>query len=244
MEASQPTSNPVFFCMNLFPILRVEPIVQVADKTRLDATKSFISPSGSFDEVYIQPSANDAPILVSTEAPFLDWVYGASGKIEATVVLVAASATASATQTIEVVTSEWDHLFSTDEDLRQHEPDILKWVVDGRSSFLDTHRRAQTLILKWLDKEGYVDIYGKPFTKEAIVDIEEVREWSTFLALKIIFEGISNAVDDIFHEKAKRYNAKMVEYRSKALLRLDVDGDGKAEEFEGITPAFGFIARR
>jgi len=230
--------------MNLFPLLSLEPVVQVGDKTRLDGSKSFISPSGSFTAVQIKPAASASFITVDSDNKWLDWVFAASGTQTVTVRVMTASVTADFSDTISVVTAAQDHLFSNDQDLRNHEADILKYVVDGRSSFLDFHRRAQTLILKWLDKEGYVDINGVPFTKAAIVDIEEVRAWSTFLALSMIFENLSNAIDDVFKIKAKKYEELMIEFRHKALLRLDVDGDGEAENCEGITPAYGFIARR
>lgn len=231
--------------MAVFPILEVEPVVQVGDKTRLNGLKSFIAPNdGDFDLIRFKPTASAN--FITASAGYLDWVYSASGTVTVTLYVQknCPYASAEVEKDISILTEAQDNLFSTDEDLRLHEPEILKWVVDGRSSFLDMHRRAQTLIIKWLDKEGYVDAYGNPFTKAAIVDIEEVRAWSTFLVLKLIFEGLSNAVDDVFAGKAKYYNGKMQEYRKKALLRIDVDGDGEAENYEGITPAFGFIARR
>jgi len=231
--------------MAVFPILEVEPIVQIGDKTRLDGLKSFVAPvDGDFDLIRIKPRA--ASNWITATAGFIDWVYSASG-VETVTLYVQKNcpyASAEVEKNISIVTSAQDNLFSTDQDLRLHEPEILKWVVDGRSSFLDMHRRAQTLIMKWLDKEGYVDAFGNPFTKSAIVDVEEVKAWSTFLVLKLIFEGLSNAVDDIFDKKAKYYNGKMQEYRKKALLRIDIDGDGEVENYEGITPAFGFVGRR
>jgi len=231
--------------MAVFPILEVEPIVQTGDKTRLNGLKSFIAPvDGDFDLIRIKPTA--ASNFITATAGFIDWVYSASG-VQTVTLYVQTNcpyASAEVEKDITVYSEAQDNLFSTDQDLRLHEPEILKWVVDGRSSFLDMHRRAQTLILKWLDKEGYVDVNGNPFTKAAVVDVEEVKSWSTFLVLKLIFEGLSNAVDDVFAVKAKYYNGKMQEYRKKALLRIDVDGDGEAENYEGIEPAFGFVARR
>jgi hypothetical protein len=231
----------------IFPILEFEPIVQVDDKTRLDATKSFVTPDEqSIAVVQIRPSSADGFITVSNDK-FLDWSYSASGLHEITLkVVTAAGASASAQiiRNVSVYSAEQDKLFSNDQDLRLHEPDILRWVVDGRASFKEVHRRAQVTILKWLDKEGYVDVYNKPFTKAAIIDIEEVKQWSTFITLRLIFEGISNAIDDVFADKAKRYKGMEVEWRKRAILRLDIDGDGKAEDGEGVDPAYGFIARR
>ena len=59
--------------------------------------------------------------------------------------------------------------------------------------------------------------------------IEEVNDWSKFLTLKMIFEGLSNATDDIFHEKASRYAEMAFQASNRAQLRLDKDGDSVAE---------------
>jgi hypothetical protein len=229
----------------IFPVLEYEPIVQTGDKTRLSAKKSFVTPDEqAISMVSIQPSTADGFITVTADRE-LDWQFGASGYQTITVrVQAGMGASAEIQRSILVLSESQDKLFSFDEDLRLHEPDILKWVVDGRSSFKDVHRRAQYTIIKWLDKEGYVDVYAKPFTKDAIINIEEVRQWSTFVALRLIFEGISNAIDDVFSVKAKQYKGKEVEWRKRALLRLDIDGDGKVEDYEGIDPAYGFVARR
>ena len=226
----------------IFPILEYEPIVQIDDKTRLDVSKSFVTPDESpITLIEVQPSSGDSFITVSNH---LDWAYAASGLHDITVRVTAGAASAQISRSLNVLTSEADKLFSNDNDLRLHESDILKWVPDGRATFKDMHRRAQVTIIKWLDKEGYVDVYNKPFTKDAIIDINEVKQWSTFICLRLIFESISNAVDDIFHEKAKRYKGMEVEWRKRAVLRLDIDGDGKADEGEFIDPAYGFVARR
>ena len=231
----------------IFPILEFEPTVQVGDKTRLDASKSFVTQDEqAISVISIRPSSADGFITVSSDK-YLDWAYSASG-VHAITVLVSttegASASAQIVRNITAYTEAQDKLFSTDQDLRLHEPDILKWVVDGRATFKDVHRRAQYTILKWLDKEGYVDVYNHPFTKDAILDIEEVRQWSTFITLRLIFEGVSNAIDDVFADKAKRYKGMEVEWRKRAILRLDIDDDGEAEDGEGVDPAFGFLARR
>lgn len=231
----------------IFPILEYEPIVQIGDKTRLDASKSFVSPDEqAISVVSIRPSSADGFITVSSDR-YLEWAYSVSGVHEITVLVSTAegaSASAQILRNISCLSESQDKLFSTDQDLRLHEPDILKWVVDGRSSFKDMHRRAQYTIIKWLDKEGYVDVYNNPFTKDAILDIEEVKQWSTFITLRLIFEGISNAIDDVFAEKAKRYKGMEVDWRKRAILRLDIDADGRTEDGEGVDPAFGFLARR
>jgi hypothetical protein len=122
-----------------------------------------------------------------------------------------------------------DHLYSTDQDLLQHESDVTKYVQDGRSSFLNVHRRAQSLIVEWLDQNGFIDTNGKKFTKFAITDVTEVSAWSKYIALELIFRDFGNAKDDVFKEKADRYEKLAINSRQRAILRLDKDGDGKPD---------------
>lgn len=229
----------------IFPNLELEPIVQVGDKTRLSALKSFVTQDEApIDLVMISPLGATSGFIDVTDDLYLDWQYSATGTITVRARVSASGASADYTDTISVVAAASDYLFSNDDDLKLHEPDITKWVEAGRNTFINVHRRAQKIIMEWLRKEGFVDVYNNPYTKAAIIDIEEVKQWSTYLALRLIFEGLSNATEDIFAEKAKRYKGKEVEWRKTALLRLDVDGDGETDDEEGIDTAFSFVARR
>jgi hypothetical protein len=232
----------------IFPVLEVEPIVQVGDKTRLNGTKSFASgESTAISLVRIRPEASASWVTVTgTDSRdwLLDWAYADAGTKTVSIEITTNGSPVTKTASVSVVTAATDKLFSTDSDLQLHETDILKWVPDGRSSFLDMHRRAQKIILQWLDKEGYVDVNQVPFTKAAIIDIEEVNAWSTYTVLRLIFESISNATDDIFHEKAIRYGKEELHARNRAVLRLDTDGDGQVDLSEELQLSTAFVARR
>jgi hypothetical protein len=228
----------------IFPHIELEPIVQVGDRTRLSALKSFVTQNeASVSLVQIKPSSSGSFIDV-TDDKFLDWAYPSAGTITVTARVTASGASAEITQTLSVVTVGSDALFSTDADIRLHEPDILQWVSPGRNSFLNIHRRAQKLILEELRREGYTDTSGNPYTKAAIVDIEEVKQWSTMWVLQLIFEGLSNATDDVFHEKAVRYSSMRETWGATVFLRLDADGSGEIDTGEGIDTATCFVARR
>lgn len=152
--------------------------------------------------------------------------------------------TESITQTLKVRSERGDRLFSTDEELRSHEPDILEFIVAGRDSFKDYHRLAQTQIFDWMDKEGFVNVFNKKFTKTNAIIPEEFRQWSKFLTLRLIFDGVSNKVDDIFFVKARQYGSKERFFRDRAVLRLDIDGNEKADLTEQIDAANATIFRR
>ncbi len=145
---------------------------------------------------------------------------------------------------IKLMSVDGDKLFSSDEDLTSHEADILKWVPAGKNTFKNIHRRAQNLILAWLDKEGFVNAYQRKFNKFDICDVSEVKEWSTFMVLRLIFESIHNSKDDVFQDKARAYSSLEMDARSRAILRIDIDGDGKADTFEGINISSGTLYRR
>lgn len=143
-----------------------------------------------------------------------------------------------------VFSEDGDRLFCEDGDLMAHEPDIMKWVTEGRASFKNVYRRSQKLIISWLDKEGYVDVYQKKYDKHDIIDLEEVKQWSTFMSLRLIFQGLSNAVDDVFDRKSREYLSQENSARQRAVLRLDVDGDGEADVGESLSISSGSLFRR
>ncbi len=137
-----------------------------------------------------------------------------------------------------------DCLFSSDQDLTTWEPDIIKWVQKGRTSFLNAHREAQDQILYYLDKNGYTNIYQEKYDKFDIVDHSEVNEWSAFLALSIIMWGISNKSDDVFLKKHFEYKSKSSEARDRAVLRLDLNEDGVADTNEHVDISSGTLVTR
>lgn len=145
---------------------------------------------------------------------------------------------------VKVYSVDGDYLFSNDGDLTAHEPEIMKWVEEGRSSFLNAHRRSQKLIMAWIDEKGYVNVYGNKYSKRDIIDIEEVKQWSIFLTLRLIFQGISNAVDDVFDRKAKQYGLNEEAAKQRVILRLDTNEDGTADETEGLSIYSGSLFRR
>ena len=226
----------------IFPNLECEAIVQVNDKTRLNGSKSFITPDESaITLVEIEPESGNGYINVTGAAPldplnwYLDWQYATNGTKTATIRVTTSGAPVTVTKTISVLSVVDDKLFSDDSDLIMHESEILRWVPVGRNSFKDMHRRAQQRILAWLDEKGHTDSSGARLTKASIVDVQEVKEWSIFLTLRMIFQSISNAVDDVFDKKAKYYESREAEARNRSALRYDYDGDGAISgDVEGV----------
>ena len=107
-------------------------------------------------------------------------------------------------------------------------------VPDGRNTFKYVHREAQTQILEDIYRLGITDISGDRLTKDAVLDVEEVRQWSKFLTLQLIFNDISTEVEDKFKKLSDYYKKWALESRHKAVLKLDLNGDGNTDSQEGV----------
>ena len=233
----------------IFPNLQLENVVQINDKTRLDSTKSFISKDEAAVTL-VEVEAEAGSGFVTVGAPglakdwFIDWQYATAGTKTVTARITTSGAPVTTTSTLSVLSVVDDALFSYDSDLTALEHDILKWVPAGRNTFKNYHRKAQALIMAWLDENGYTDVDGARLTKLAFVDKEEVRYWSTALTLSLIFSSISNAVDDIFMQKYKQYESMALSHRNRLILRLDADGDSVIDTNEGINVRTLDLVRR
>lgn len=234
----------------IFPALEHEETVQVNDRTRLHAGGTFKSPDeAAFSLVRIKPEVGAAWYTVSGDLSdqsswYLDWSYATAG---AKVVTVEATTNGSATEktfSTTVLSVADDNLFSSDQDLKGYEPDVMDWLKAGRNTFKDVHRAAQTTIMEHLDREGIVDVNDQKLTKAAVVDITEVREWSKFVAMRLLMEGRVNQVDDIWSKKAKVYFGLEQQARNRAVLRLDLNGDESADTDEEIDHDSGSVFRR
>lgn len=228
--------------MAVFGVIKTEDLVQVADKTRISCIDTYKTPGEeAYSKVEIEPEAGAGffdvtGLLTALEFEkgwYLDWQYSTDGD---KVITLKVTTTDGApvpvltehtfTKTLAVIDEADDKLFSTDEMLTSVVSDILRWVPEGRNSFKREHREAQKRILAWLDENGFKDTSGNKLTKDSIVDVSEVREWSKYLTLMIIYDGISNAIDDVFQQQARRFESLSVTARNRKYLRVDYTGDG------------------
>lgn len=225
--------------MAIFPSLEIESVVQIDDKTRFNAEKSFVSKDeADITLVEIEPEAGAGFIDVTAANSrewYLDWSY--SGISRAAVISVRITTDGvpiTSAKTIQVITAADDFLFSSDEDITPYESDVLKYVEKGRSSFLNKHRAVQGLIIDDLNDQGIANPDGSRITKAIIVDIREVNRWSKFWTLGLIFDDFQNSENDKFDEKAKRYFGRANSARKQSFLRLDLNGDGEISEGEHV----------
>ena len=232
----------------IFGEIRTEDIVQVNDKTRIDASETFKTPDQQdIKEVQIRPSGDQSFITVSSYNSAsngsydksmwkLDWSFATAGEHTITLKIITSDYEDPETltefefdKTIQIISKQDDALFSTDEQLVAVVSDILKWIPDGRNSFKREHREAQKRILAWLDENGWTDTEGNKLTKQNIVDVTEVQEWSKYLTLMIIYENISNAVDDVFFQKARQFEGLANTAKNRKYYRFDYNNDGEID---------------
>lgn len=219
----------------IFPKLSMEPVLQVNDKTRIKANLSFVSADETaITNVEIEPDAGAGYISVfnsgNTDKWYLDWSYSTNGDKTVSVRVTNDGGSDIATGTISVLSEAEDYLFSKDEDLLQHEQNILEYVPKGRNSWLDKHRAAQDIILAYLDEQRIWRRDGSRYEKADVIDILEVNEWSKYLTLKLIFRSLQVSVDDIFALKALEYEELEKSARSRGALRLDHNQDGEIDK--------------
>ncbi len=219
--------------MAIFPTLELEKTLQVNDRTRLSGVKTYTVAEAAISLIEIEPDSG-AGFFDVTSTKYLDWEYSTDGTKTITLRVTTDGSPVTSSKTLEVLSVADDKLFSADNELLSYEPNILSWTREGRNSFLDVHRASQDRILKFLDQNGFWDENGDPLTKADIINIDEFQDWSKFMTLRLIFEGLSNAIDDIFHEKAVRYRKMELEARDRAKYRVDLNNDGDVDDDEGF----------
>jgi hypothetical protein len=222
----------------IFGNLELEAIVQVNDKTRLNAAKSFISKDeAAITLVEIDPDGSGyitvSGVGLTFKDWFIDWQYSTSGTKTVSLRITTNGAPVVFTKTISVLTAAQDLLWSSDQDLARHEQDILKWVTNGRNSFLDIHRKVQGLILDWLDSIRMHKEDGSRLEKEDILVTTDVNLISTYWALSVIFQNLSNKPDDTFAVKSKLYEKLKEAVKARGRIQVDLNDNGEIDSDEG-----------
>lgn len=226
--------------MALFPIIEVQPISQIGDLVRIDASRVVLNgDTPAVVGVFITPDISEDEVEVTNADQnewFLDWVYTSAGTKEIMLRIVAGTGvdeiTVTKTAEVEVKTAAAESLFSTDADMKVIEPEILKWLPLGSSNWNHVHRLSQKNILEWLDEIRLFKADGSQWAPEDLVTKSQVRKLSLYMTLAIIFNSLSNQPDDIYAVKAAYYAQKQVAAQDRNYLDLDLDGDGEVSESE------------
>jgi hypothetical protein len=231
----------------IFPVITCDDTVQVDDAFRIDASKSFKTPDESaIRKIEVMTDTGEEYITIwrntdsyDTDAKYMDWQYSSEGTKTITLRI---NDDYTETKDVTVITATTDNLFSDDNDLVSEDSDIMQWLPEGRTSFKYVHRAAQTRILDWLDRNGFVNVNNEKFVVSDFVDSAELREWSTKAAMHLIYAGIaSNQEGDVFRKKADQYAIEESTASKRYIIRLDVDEDDQIIEGEGLSVSSGNI---
>lgn len=230
--------------MAIFANLICEAAVQVDDKTRLDARKSFVTNNDTaITKIEIEPHTGDGFIDVTSDG-YLDYCYQTNGIKVVTAKITNASGFDTVSKSIQVYSELEDGLLSNDFDLLIYESGILQYVRDGRNTFIDYHRRSKKMILEYLFSIDITNSDGSRIQASQITDVEEFRSWSIYNTLYIIYLGLTNTKDDIYYQKSKQYYSELLKVRNKAILKIDFNKDGTTDNFEGAEKLTTVFYRR
>lgn len=207
-----------------FPIIKGESIVQVGDKVRFDVSSSFLKNGETLTSLEVRPDG--VTFYNVTSSKYLDWLYFSPATTTAVLRMTTSLGQFTANLTVNVLSAADDKLFSSDNDILQHESDVMRFLPKGYSSFNHVHRSAQSIILDSLMQRGIYNTQNVPLTKDNIYNILEVKHWSKYLVLQMIYSNVQNEVNDVFAQKATQYRELTERAAQRAFLTLDKDEDG------------------
>lgn len=210
-----------------------ESLVQVGDKTRIDVSTSFVSGAGITD-ITIDPTGSDATSVFDADQSkwYLDWAFDSSGTKTITVEATDGVTTIAQTFDIEVVSEEDDNLYSNDSQIFAIESELRRYIPDGKNSFKNLHREAQSRILNFLDRKRIWNDDGSPYSKTQVNIYDELNKWSLYETLFIIYTDLFISVGDKFAEKVNQYKELRNYERERASVRIDKDGNGFDPELD------------
>ena len=218
----------------IFPKIQADKLVQINDGLRLDARKTIFRNVADIENIEISPlGAEGSETFISVyedgdfDKWFLDWQYSTPGNKRVVVRVTTTEEALESEIEIEAISPDDDKLFSTDQDIILSEPDILRYLPSGKTSYNFMHRESQKRILGWLDEKKIWKSNGERFTKDDIVDMQEFKDWSRFLTLHLIFSAKIVKPDDFFDRKASDYQRLHISAKNRGALRLDTTGDGE-----------------
>lgn len=231
--------------MAIFGVIKTDDQVYAGDKLRIDVSSSFLTPDLTFATVSHEISVDSGVTWYNVTAKkYVDWIFTTTGTKTISLRL---STTEPASQTftkdITVLNLATAGLFSKDFDLYNLEPEIDQYLPKKWSSWNIVHKRTQDWIIDFLDEKGIFNEKGEKYTVADIMDVQQVKQLSTYKTLQFIFEGNSNIVGDLFSVKAEKYKQMANTKSSRSQLSLDFN-DNAVADLEERTNLHEIIVRR
>lgn len=131
-------------------------------------------------------------------------------------------------------------LYSEDRELLLENPYILETdLLMDEDNHLKAHVASRDMIIQQLSNKNYKkssDFKPVRITAWDLLDVQEVRQAATFLALSKIYFNLSDKTDDSWANKSDAYYDRFKEQMHLAALSLDSDDDGLVDDSERVQP--------
>lgn len=213
--------------MSIFGVLKSDDKIFSGDKIRFDASESFLAPALVFATVSHEISVDAGVTWFDiSKNKIVDWIFTTAGtKTISLRVSTTQPASQVFTKDITVIDLTTANLFSNDSDLYEYETDIDQYLPKKWSSWNLVHLAAQKHIIDWLDEKRIFAFNGTKYSASDLLDKAEVRQFSIFKTLELIFASNSNIVGDIFSIKRDKYRELANEKAARAQITLDFNKD-------------------
>jgi hypothetical protein len=218
----------------IFGVIKTDDQVYSGDKIRIDVSGSFLTPDLTFATVSHEISVDAGVTWYNVSAKkYVDWIFTTTGTKTISLRLSTTEPASQVfTKDITVLNLSTANLFSKDFDLYNLEPEIDQYLPKKWSSWNIVHKRAQDWIIDFLDEKGIFNENGEKYTVADIMDVQQVKQLSTYKALEFIYEGNSNIVGDLFSIKAEKYRQMANTKASRSQLSLDFNANAVADDYE------------
>ena len=233
--------------MAIFPKVTIDPVIQVNDGVRIDATRTYVSSDEeAITLVEIRPTTTGSFIDVTGSSSsdwYLDYQYDTAQSETIAIRVTTDGIATTLTKTVAIISVADDKLLSGDDDLLEIETGILDFLKPGRTSFINIHRASLKQILNELDRRKIWDTDGNKLTKDDLVTTLDFRLWSVYLTLAAIYLDAYNSTDEVFLNKGNYYLSLAKEEAARGALRLDRDGDGVTDSAKLDNKTVGLLKR-
>lgn len=145
-------------------------------------------------------------------------------------------------------------VLSNDKDL-SFVPNLNDFLPEQSSSFIAFHQEARNMIVQMLRNSGKkitkfdtvsnnnLILETRQIDQFDLLNIEEFRNASKYLALHLIFDFISKSNEDVFFQKATRFYERFLDSYNSNFISLDTNNNGLTDMGENLTVQFIGIRR-
>lgn len=220
--------------MSNFPIIKSDEKVFTGDKISFDFSKSFITPDETLAAVPNHQASFDGGVtwIDVTTSKKIDFIYSTPGSKTVKLRVTTTLGNVVADKIINVMDIVAQKLFSNDSDLYRFEPEIDSLLPKKWTSWNLVHLESQKYFIDWLDEKRIYAADGSKYGVADLSDLDQVRQFSIFKTLELIYSGTFNQTGDIYSSKRDKYRELANDKLGKSTISLDYNKNGNLNEGE------------